>query len=104
MLDLQSWLPTIVMLCGLVAQAVMMREQVKVLDRRMKRVEEKVERISDFERLKTDVAELAGTVEEMRDSMLRAGQLGGAAARRRARTPVMGVPAPPKSRDSDEEG
>lgn len=97
--DLATWLPAIITACSVVAMFVTMREQVRHLMKRLGSVERKLDGVGDHERLRTDVSELKITVSELRDVMLRTGDLQPA---RRTRTPVRGVPALPQERDSEE--
>lgn len=102
-MELQGWLPSIITACSVVAMFVTMREQVKQVGKRLASVERKLNEIGDHERLKTDVFELQETVREIRDAMLRSGDLAPRARARSSRTPVRGVPVPPQIRESDEE-
>lgn len=110
MSDLPGWVPTtVVVLLGVVAQGVMMREQVKALVRRMQHVEGKLDaitpRIGEVDRLRRDVDELDGESREMRDAMLSAGLLQpGRRSRAQSRTPsrVAATPMPPAEAESDE--
>lgn len=106
MSEVPSWLPTsIVMVIGLIVQAVMLREQVRSVAKRMGHVESKIDaitpRMGEVERLRRDVDEHDVLIREIRDVMLSAGYLQ-PTPRRRTRTPAAGYPAQPQSRESEE--
>ena len=103
---IQGWIPTVLMLVGLVAQAALLKEQVRVLTKRLSSVESKIDavtpRLGEVERLRRDTDEHEMLIREMRDALLAQGSLQPAPQTRRTRTPAAGMPSPPASRDSEE--